>query len=398
MNGWQLIRRTEPREWGSVAVFAAAFAVSLLICALLLQVQGHNGVAGVWLLLKGGFGHVYSYGEILLKAIPIFLCSLGVALCFRLQIWNIGAEGQYVIGTLGGCWFVLNFPGLSPWLMLPGMFAAAMLCGGLWAGIAAILRQRWGMNEIISTLMLNYIGIEVLNHLIYGSWRDPAAMNQAVSAYFSDSAVIGRLWNPDFWLEHGMSEGLADFFFQFFGRAHWGLLSCVIAGLLCAFLLRKTRLGYEITAAGSNPRAARTAGISYNRLVIMVMFLCGALAGLAGIQECSATLGRLEPNITMGYGYTAVVVAWLARLRILRIALFTLVLAGLRFGVENIEQDLQISHAFANTLDGIILLTVLAGQMFNDYKITNKGGKGRKGEQTGKASPEVSRQGAAHGS
>jgi simple sugar transport system permease protein len=374
MSGWQLILRTEPREWGSVAVLAAAFAVSLALCGLLLQVQGHNGAGGVWLLLKGGFGHVYSYGEILLKAIPIFLCSLGVALCFRLQVWNIGAEGQYVIGTLGGCWFVFNFPGLPAWLVLPGTLAAAMLSGGIWAGLAALLRQRWGMNEIISTLMLIYIGIEILNHLIYGSWRDPAAMNQAVGPYFPPAAVIGRIWDSDFWLKHGVSEGVADFFFQFFGRAHWGVLSCILAGLLCSFLLRKSRLGYEITAAGSNPRAARTAGISYNRLVLLVMFLCGALAGLAGFQECSANLERLEPNIVMGYGYTAVVVAWLAKLRIMRIALFTLVLAGLRFGVENIEQDLQISHAFANTLEGIILITVLAGQLFNDYKISRKGG------------------------
>ncbi|MDR2892952.1 MAG: ABC transporter permease [Deltaproteobacteria bacterium] len=372
MSGWRIVSRTEPREWGSVVIFAAAFALSLLICGLLLQVQGKDGALGVGLLLSGGFGHLYSYGETLLKAIPIFLCSLGVALCFRLQIWNIGAEGQYVIGTLGGTWFVLTFASLPGWLLLPGMLISAMLAGGFWACVSAVLRQRFGMNEIISTLMLNYIGIEILKYLIYGPWRDPAAMNFPVSPYFSDSAVIAQIWNSSFWLDFGLSENIVDVMAQLCGRAHWGILSCLIAGCLCSFFLQKTRLGYEITAAGSNAKAARFAGIPYSRLVILVMFICGALAGLAGIQECSATLERLEPHIVVGYGYTAVVVAWLAKLRTVRIAFFAIILAGLRVGVENVQLELQVSNSFANTLEGIILITVLAGQFFNDYSLKRK--------------------------
>ena len=141
MTGWRIVNRTEPREWGSVAIFAAAFALSLVICALLLAVQGKDGIGGIGLLLSGGFGHLYSYGETLLKAIPIFLCSLGVALCFRLQVWNIGAEGQYVIGTIGGGWFALSVHALQDWLMMCAKLASARLDGGPWEAHAATLRQ-----------------------------------------------------------------------------------------------------------------------------------------------------------------------------------------------------------------------------------------------------------------
>lgn len=349
MNNWRIIRRTEPLEWGSFAIFFLAFGVSLMVCALLLQLQGKDGFLGVGYLLKGGFGSIYSLEDSLLKAIPIFLCSLGVALCFKLQIWNIGAEGQYVVGTLGGAAFVLAFPGLPGFVLLPGMFLCAAMAGAAWALIAAVLRQKWNINEIISTLMLNYIGIHLLKHLIFGSLKDPKGMGMPESAYFAESVQIMPI-AP-----------------EFFGRLHWGLLTCVIAGALLTFMFKKTRLGYELEAAGSNPRAARYAGMPYNLLVFFVMAMCGALAGIAGIQESASTVYRIDQFVPLGYGFTAVVVAWLARLRTLRILFFSLVLAGLRVGVENLVVELQISDSFASTLEGLILLTVLAGQFFDCY-------------------------------
>lgn len=352
MFSYRIQRRTEPLKWGSFAVFIIALGLSLLLGALLLYLQGKSGAEGVRLIFEGACGSLYGLEDSLRKAIPIFLCSIGVALCFKLQIWNIGAEGQYVLGTIGGAWFALTFTELPAWLMMPGMFACAMLAGGLWAALPALLRQRWGMNEIISTLMLNYIGIQILNYLVYGPWRGPESRGFARTAYFPDSAVIPEL----------------------FGQVHWGIVTCLAVGLACAFLLRKTRLGFEIEAAGSNPSAARYAGMSYDRLVMLVMALCGAIAGMAGIQECSATLQLLEPNIVSGYGFTAVVVAWLARLSTWRIALFAFLLAALRVGVENMQQDLRVSESFAAMLEGLILLMVLAGQFFDDYAFRRKNG------------------------
>ena len=354
MKNWRIIRRTEPLEWGSFAIFLLAFGVSLAVCAFLLHLQGKDGFTGVGYLLEGGFGSRYSLEDTLLKAIPIFLCSLGVALCFKLQIWNIGAEGQYVIGTLGGAYFVLSFPGLPAAVLLPGMFICAALAGAFWALIAAVLRQKWNLNEIISTLMLNYIGINVLKHLIYGSLRDPAGLGFPESAYFAESARIVAINQ------------------EFFGRLHWGVVTCIVAGALVTFMFKKTRLGYELEAAGANARAARYAGMPYNLLVFIVMGACGALAGIAGIQESASGIYRIDPFVPLGYGFTAVVVAWLGRLRTLRILFFSLILAGLRVGVENLQIELQVSDSFASTLEGFILLMVLAGQFFDSYILKRK--------------------------
>lgn len=354
MKNWRIIRRKEPLEWGSFAIFLLAFAVSLLACAFLLRLQGKDGFSGVLYLLEGGFGSRYSFEDTTLKAIPIFLCSLGVALCFKLQIWNIGAEGQYVMGTLGGAYFALGFPDLPAGLMLPGMFLSAALAGACWGLIAAVLRQKWSINEVISTLMLNYIGINILKHLIYGSLRDPAGMGFPESAYFAESARLMPL-NPDL-----------------FGRLHGGVLTCILAGLAVTFMFRKTRLGYELEAAGANERAARYAGMPYNLLVLLVMGACGALAGIAGIQESASGIYRIDPFVPLGYGFTSVVVAWLARLRTLRILFFSLILAGLRVGVETLQIELQVSDSFAFTLEGFILLVVLAGQFFDNYIVKRK--------------------------
>lgn len=371
MSAWRIVRRKKPLEIGSFAILAIAFSLSLLVSALLLYAQGKNGVMGIAILLQGGFGDLYCLEESLLKAIPVFLCSMGVALCFRLQIWNIGAEGQYVMGTVGGAWFAFQAPALHdflcsfsmfeslfgalPWLYgffaLLGMLLAAMLAGGLWAAIPAFFRQRWAVNEIISTLMLNYIAIKILDYLIYGSWKDPAALGFPRSVEFADYLIIEPL----------------------FGQIHWGILICVAVGAFVSFLLKYTRLGFELKAAGSNARAARYAGINYNALVMFVMVACGALAGLAGIQESSSAVQHIDPQVSLGYGFTAVVVAWLARLRTMRIVFFAFLLAGLRVGVSNLQIDMQVSSHFASTIEGIILLTVLAGQFFDEYVIQRKG-------------------------
>lgn len=354
MKNWRIIRRAEPLEWGSFAIFILAFGLALAACAFMLHMQGKDGFAGIGYLLEGGFGSKYSLEDTVLKAVPIFLCSLGVAICFKLQIWNIGAEGQYVMGVIGGAYFALSFPSLPVPAMISGMFICAALAGALWALVAAILRQLWGMNEIITTLMLNYIAINFFKHLIYGPLKDPAGMGFPESAYFAESAHITAI-NPDI-----------------FGRMHWGIITCIIAGAAIAFMFKKTRLGYELEAAGANARAARYAGMPYNMLVLLVMGICGALAGIAGIQESASGTYRVDQFVPLGYGFTAVIVAWLARLRTMRILLFSFVLAGLRVGSEYMQLALQVSGSFASALEGFILLVVLAGQFFDSYILKKK--------------------------
>lgn len=353
MFGFRAVKRLEPLKWGSFVIFLAALCLSLSISGLLLAVQGKSMLKGLGILWQGGFGSVPVLEDTLLKSIPIFLCSLGVAVSFRMQVWNIGAEGQFALGAVGATWAVLTFPGLPAPLMLPLMFLCAAAAGAMWGLVPAVLRLRFGMNEIISTLMFNYIGILFLQYLVYGDWKDPTSFGFPMTVIFPKSAIVGPM----------------------LGRIHWGIVICLGVGTALSIFLRRTRLGYELQAGGENPRAARYARMPYTFLVLLVMGLCGALAGWAGALETSATLNRLQPSVTAGYGYTAIVVAWLSRLRITYIAVFSFLLAGLRVGVESLQLDMRVPAAFGGILEGLILLAVLAGQFFNDYRLTRHTGE-----------------------
>lgn len=346
----RIAKRQEPSLlWRSALVITGAVVAALTLSMLLLALRGISPFEGLGVLVMGAFGTSWALQDCLLKAIPLFLCSLGVAIAFRLQIWNIGAEGQFALGAIGATWIALSFGNQPKLLLLPLMILTACTAGGLWAMIPALFRQWLGANEIIVTLMLNYIGILLLDYLVYGVWRDSSGF--PMTAAFSENAIVGKI---------GASS------------VHWGLAHCVALGMLCWLFFRYTRTGYEIKASGDNVQAARYSGMPYSFLVVLVMVLSGALAGWAGFLEVSATVHRLQPSIMVGYGFTAIVVAWLARLNPAGIALTSFLLAGLRAGVENLQLDLQIPAAFGSILEGLILLTVLAGGFFLSYRIVLK--------------------------
>ena len=344
----KITKRQEPLVWSSCLILVGAVVLSLILSAALLALQDKPPVTAIVLLFKGAFGSWWAIESCLIKAVPIFLCSLGVAIAFRLQIWNIGAEGQYAMGAMGATWVALTFPDLPGYLMLPGMLGVAFITGGLWGLIPAVLKLRMRANEIIVTLMFNYLAILFLDYLVYGPWKDPVSFGFPMTPEFSAAAVVGKIGNTEL---------------------NWGLGLCLLAGLAIWIFFRFTRYGYELKASGENIRAARYAGLPYDRLVMVVMILSGGLAGWAGFIEASATINRLQPSIVVGYGYTAIVVAWLARLNPLNIAVASILLAGLRVGLENLQLDLQVPAAFGGIMEGLILLTVLAGSFFIDYTI-----------------------------
>lgn len=342
------VRRQEPLGWGSCLVFLAALGLAFLVSGVLLAVQGKPAVSGLWLLVESAFGNRYALEDCLIKAVPIFLCSLGVGLTFRLQIWNIGAEGQFALGAVGATWAALTFPGWPWYALLPLMLVCASVAGGLWGAIPAILRLKLKANEIIVSLMLNYVGILILEFLVYGAWKDPGSFGFPMTSEFVPAAVVARIGGT---------------------RLNWGLLLCLAVGVLMSVFLRSTRLGYELRACGENVRAARYARMPYGFLVVLVMVVSGALAGWAGFLESSAILGRLQPSIMSGYGYTAIVVAWLANLNPLIIAVASFLLAGLRVGMETLQLDLQVPATFGAIMEGFILLAVLAGGFFSRYRL-----------------------------
>jgi general nucleoside transport system permease protein len=217
--------------------------------------------------------------------------------------------------------------------------------------IPAILRQKMRTNEIIVTLMMNYIAILFLDYLVYGVWKDPTSFGFPMTPSFSDHAIVGKIGTTSI---------------------NWGLVHCVVLGVLVWGFFRFTRIGYELKASGESVSAARYAGLPYDRLVILVMVASGALAGWAGFLEASATVNRLQPSIMVGYGYTAIVVAWLARLNPFGIGVASILLAGLRVGVENLQLDLQVPAAFGGIIEGLILLTVLAGGLFTSFRVERR--------------------------
>ena len=270
--------RQVPNRWGTCLIFMAAIILSLGVGAILLAFQGKPPVRGILLLFKGAFGSRWALEDCIVKAIPIFLCSLGVSIAFRLQIWNIGAEGQFALGTVGATFMALSFPDLPKIVLLPAMLAGAMIAGGLWGFIPAFLKIRFRTNEIIVTLMLNYIGILFLDYLVYGPWKDPVSFGFPVTKEFSPGAVIGMIGGT---------------------RINWGILLCFLFAVLIWVFFRYSRLGYELKASGENPRAARYAGLPFNGLVILVMVAGGAVVPVAmGVHVC---VGALVP-VVVGLG------------------------------------------------------------------------------------------------
>ncbi|PID72203.1 MAG: branched-chain amino acid ABC transporter permease [Desulfobulbus propionicus] len=348
MQRIRVIKRQERLGWRSCFVLLAAIGLSIILSGIFLALRGTPPMEGLVTLFTGAFGSRWAIEDSLIKAIPIFFCSLGVAIAFRLQIWNIGAEGQFALGAIGATWVALTFPDLPKPLLIPFMIAAACLAGGGWGMVPAVLRQRLGTNEIIVSLMMNYIAILLLDYLVYGIWKDPTSFGFPMTTVFSDQAIVGKIGTTG---------------------VNTGLFHCLGLGFLFWIFFTFTRIGFELKASGDSVRAARYAGIRYDYLVVLVMVLSGALAGWAGFLEASATINRLQPSIMVGYGYTAIVVAWLARLNPLGIAVTSLLLAGLRVGVESLQLDLQVPAAFGNMLEGIILMTVLASGFFINYKM-----------------------------
>ncbi len=344
----RIVKRQEPLGWRSCLVLFAAVSFSLILSGILLALRGTPPVEGIVTLFQGAFGSRWAIEDSLLKAIPIFLCSLGVAIAFRLQIWNIGAEGQFALGSMGATWVALAYPEWPWYLLLPGMIFMAMVFGGVWGMIPALLRQYMKTNEIIVTLMMNYIAILFLDYMVFGTWKDPTSFGFPMTPTFSDAAIVGKIGSTS---------------------VHWGLVHCLGLGVLIWVFFRYTRIGFELKASGDSVRAAKYAGLPYNHLVVLVMALSGALAGWAGFLEASATVNRLQPSIMVGYGYTAIVVAWLARLNPLAIGIAAFLLAGLRVGVESLQLDLQVPADFGGIIEGLILISVLAGGLFTSYRL-----------------------------
>lgn len=326
--------------------------VALVVGAGLLALAGADPWMVYQRMAELAFGSAFGWSDTTVKAIPLILASLGVSIAFRMRLWNIGAEGQLFLGAFMATGVALHWlpPETPTWLMLIVMAIAGFIGGAIWGIIPGILKAKLNVNEIITTLMLNYVAIYWNNFFIYGPWSERGF---GLTPQFPRNA-----WMPRF------TDYAETFPFLRGITAHFGIIIAILLAVLFWVIWNRTRWGFEVTIVGDNPRAARYAGINLTRNIIVIMALSGGMAGLAGMSEVAGVVHRLQERFSPGYGYTAIIVAWLAKLHPLAIILVSYLFAGLLVGADAIQPA-----GIAELLQGVILFVVVAGDMLLYYRV-----------------------------
>lgn len=292
---------------------------------------------------------LYGWSELLIKAAPLALIGVGLSIGFRANVWNIGAEGQFTAGALAaGGLAIWQYDSTSLWL-LPGMMLMGVLGGMVWAAGPAWLKSRFNVNEILSSLMLSYVSLQLLHYLVNGPWRDPDGYNFPETRFFPDVGQLPRLF-----------EGT---------RMHIGVFFALLAVLGGWILMRWMLAGYQLRSYGLSPRAAHFAGFREKRLLWRAMMISGGLAGFAGMCEVSGLIGQLHPSISPGYGFTAIIVAFLGRLNPMGVLFASLVMALTYVGGETAQIELGMPNAVTGLFQGVLLFYLLACDTLIVYRI-----------------------------
>lgn len=348
-NGWKLERVSAPGILAQVLVPIGSIIAALIVSGLIILFAGESPYVVYREMASGAFGSGYQRSETLVKMIPLLLTGLGVSVAFRMQLWNIGAEGQFYFGAIFATWVALyGLPHAGSWTIVPAMMVAGIIGGALWAAIPGVLRGYLGVNETITSLMLNYVAILFAEWLVHGPWKNPVGYGFPGTATFAAASYLPT-WGTT--------------------RVHLGLAFGLVAAVVLAVVLQRTRWGYEIGVAGSSERVARYAGMATARNIAIVMIVSGGLAGLAGMAEIAGIGHSLQRGLSPGYGYTAIIVAWLGRLNPFGIVLVSFLLAALLVGGDQLQLSLGLPAAIAPMLQGTILFFLLGGDILTRYRL-----------------------------
>lgn len=328
-----------------------AFGVlgALLVTSILIIFMKHNPLEVFWSMIKGSMGSGTRIENTLLKAIPLVIVALGLSISFRMKFWNIGGEGQIMIGAISATYIALNFSNLPSYILIPIMFLVSFLAGGLWGVIPAYFKVKYNANETLFTLMLNYIALGICNYLQYVAWKDPESMGFPKIAQFDESAHLPEIF--------GIHIG-------------W-IVACLLVVFLFYFI-NHTKKGYEINVVGGSQNTAKYAGMNVKKIILQAMLLSGGICGIAGMIQVAGVSHTLTVNTSSGYGFTAIIIAWLAKLKSYNIVVVAILFAAMLQGGLYIQAAFQIPAAVAGMLQGVILLFVLGSEFFIYYKISGK--------------------------
>ena len=349
--------RLEPRAAPSqVMTFASpliALALTALMAGLILAAMGKDPLSGLRVIFLEPLSSRRQISEVLLKATPLIVIALGLAVCYRSNVWNIGAEGQFLLGCVGGggmaLWLTTQGIVLPKALGVPLVFVAGMLGGMLWAALVALLRDRFNANEILVSLMLVYVAQQMINALVFGPWKDPQGFNMPQSAMFHASLHLPPL------LERT--------------RLHVGFVLALVLALAALVFLFRTFRGFALQVGGLAPAAARYAGFSARGALWTSLLLSGALAGLAGAMEVAGPIRQVTPYLSTGLGFTAIIVCFVGRLHPLGIVAAGVLLSLMLIGGELAQSRLGLPNAMASVLQGLLLLILLGCDTFIEQRL-----------------------------
>lgn len=333
----------------------ASILTALLLLSLLLLVTGKDPITTIGAILRDAFGSALGIRETLVRATPLLLCALGTAIPARGGLFNIGTEGQLHLGAVAATIVALHAPWIPDELVVPAMILAAMLAGALYGALPGILRGFFHVNEVLVCLMLNYVGVFLVEYLVHGPWKDPSALGWPYTASFPEAAVLPQ-WGDT--------------------NVHFGLLLGIIGSLVFFLFMVTTVWGFSVKVLEANPTTARYLRINVALYIVILMAIGGACAALAGMGEVSVVQGRLRPGISPGYGYTGFIISWLSGHNPLLIIPVAILIGGIYSGADALQLTAGLPSATADILMGIVFFTFLLSGYFQERRkrITLGGG------------------------
>lgn len=348
----RIVKKTELTVGKAIALSIFAVLAAIVAGGIFILAIGHNPVEIYGSIVKGAWRSELATKGTIKIAIPLLIASLGITPAFQMKFWNIGAEGQIIMGGIFATFFALKYDHLPHGLLLLLMFIAGMVGGGLWGMIPAYFKTKYGTNETLFTLMLNYIALYLIKYFIEGPWRDPSSSGFPKIATFTENARLD----------------------QIFG-VHAGWLIGLILVILIFIYLKFTKQGYEISVVGESINTARYAGMNVKKIILRTMFLSGAICGIAGMTQVTGAAYTLGEGVAGGVGFTAIAVAWLSKLNPLVILFVTVGFSMLEKGCSVMQSTFGLSSAVSGILQGIILFFILGFDFFTRYRFAlRKGG------------------------